>query len=163
MTPSAKVPPAPGKPKATAAVRVAHAPTSFKTLAHMVGGDEALASLVPQARKLAALRQDFQSLLPASLAKACSPMSWRGGVLKVHAANPAVAAKLKQLMPSVTAQLQDKGWQITETALRVQPLEEAESKGISKIGALKPASSERFRAVAERLSDSPLKEVLKRF
>jgi hypothetical protein len=59
--------------------------------------------------------------LPAGLAAQTSPgpvddLGW-----SLLAANPSVAAKLRQLQPRLEHKLQERGWQISSIRIKVQP------------------------------------------
>lgn len=87
---------------------------------------EALANCAPLARLQALLRESnarfevIRPLLPAALASAvrAGPVDEDGWALL--ASSPAVAAKLRQLLPRFEAALRQHGWQGSAVRVRVQ-------------------------------------------
>lgn len=79
-----------------------------------------LASLIDLARESSARLQAVQSLIPAGLRTAVKAGPIDGPVWCLILDNTAVAAKVRQLLPTLTAHLRTKGWEVTSIRLKVQ-------------------------------------------
>ncbi len=79
-----------------------------------------LAPLAARAADLIELRRLFRATVPPGLAAVSEVANLREGTMIVMAGNSAVAAKLKQLVPRLTALFQEKGWQINAIKVQVQ-------------------------------------------
>ena len=75
-------------------------------------------------RRLAEARSHFDTisgLLPPALRADIRPGPVDGDTWTLLAAHNAAAAKLRQLLPQLLAQLQTEGWQGTSIKVRIQP------------------------------------------
>ena len=79
-----------------------------------------LASLIDLTRESSARLQAVQSLIPAGLRTAVKAGPIDGPVWCLILDNTAVAAKVRQLLPTLTAHLRTKGWEVTSIRLKVQ-------------------------------------------
>src|SRR5215470_13158402 len=94
----------------------------------LLSGSDGIPALMPQARRLLELRRLLASLLPDSLARCCAVANYKHGKLVLFAENNAVAAKLRLLSPTLRDRLSDRGVQVTEMDIGVQPPEAAREK-----------------------------------
>jgi hypothetical protein len=78
--------------------------------------EPAFAALGEQAARMAALERDLRSALPGI---ALTVVSFERSQLVVGAAHAAVAAKVRQIEPSLIAALRQRGWQVD--AIRFKP------------------------------------------
>ncbi|WP_051781472.1 DciA family protein [Janthinobacterium agaricidamnosum] len=78
-----------------------------------------MASLLPTVARLASLQKDCAQALPAMFSQ-CDILQFEGGHLVLATPNAAVAAKLKQQLPKLQAELEKRGWQIFAIKLKVQ-------------------------------------------
>ena len=78
-----------------------------------------MAALMPTVRRLAALQKDCAQALPAMF-EHCDILQFEAGQLVLAIPNAALAAKLKQQLPKLQAELERKGWQISAIKLKVQ-------------------------------------------
>lgn len=74
---------------------------------------------MPAAMRMASLQEDVAKALPL-VAGSCSVLSFEEGVLVLGSPNAAVAARLKQQLPKLTAALQQRGWQVASIRIKVQ-------------------------------------------
>ena len=93
--------------------------TSRSLQEHLVSGDH-LARLASHAQRLLQFQRSLEASLPAALAPHVRVANVRLGKLFVHAANGAVAAKVRQLGPRIASELSIKGVKITQIEVRVQ-------------------------------------------
>jgi Dna[CI] antecedent, DciA len=91
-------------------VTVQQAALDSPTLAHLSG----------LAKESGDRLQSIQTLIPALLRHAVRPGPIEGGTWCLLVSNNAVAAKLRQLLPTFTAHLQSQGWQVNLIRLKVQ-------------------------------------------
>jgi hypothetical protein len=82
-------------------------------------GSGTLAALMPTVLRLVALQNDCAGYLPAMF-RQCDIVQFEGGQLVLATPSAALAAKLKQQLPKLQAQLLQRGWQIESIRLKVQ-------------------------------------------
>lgn len=96
-----------------------------RTLGDYLNSDEAMARLSAHAGHLQTLQRSFEKAVPAMLARSCRVANFKQGVVIIHAENGAVAAKLRQIAPSLSEDFRLRGEQVTEIRIKVQPLDVA--------------------------------------
>lgn len=92
-----------------------------RTLDDCLNADAAMARLAAHAGRLLKLQQIIEATVPSSLAKLCRVANYKLGVVVIHADNGAVAAKLRQMAPSLGDELRSSGTEVTEIRIKVQP------------------------------------------
>lgn len=118
-----------------------------------------LQTLLQQAQKLQALQNAWNEIAPKPLAAASRIGAVRGQTLIVYASNGAVAAKLRQLAPSLLEKMQKRGVEVT--AIRVDVQVEAPPPGKKpKDLAISPNALNDLEKLESSLADSPLKNAL---
>jgi len=135
-----------------------------RSLDDCLNADAALARLTAHAWHLLKLQRIIDTTIPTALKRACRIANYRLGIVFIHADNGAVAAKLRQLAPSLCDELRSSGGEITEIRIKVQPREVADpvvqGKSVPQLGS-------RTKQGLTNLSlslpgDSPLKASLER-
>lgn len=81
---------------------------------------EPLAGLLQRVRQSQARLAAIVPLLPEPLRQSVSPGPLDDAGWSLLVANPAVAAKLRQMLPQLKAELEHQGWPTAEIRLRVQ-------------------------------------------
>lgn len=81
--------------------------------------NDRMASLMPAAMRMARLQKDCADALPPMFAQ-CDVMAFEQGQLLLATPTSAVAARLKQQLPKLQADLQKRGWQVDAIKLKVQ-------------------------------------------
>jgi len=96
------------------------APPTARPLAESLAGDGGLGGLMARVRQSEARLQDLRGIVPADLLSRlrAGPLDAEGWTLL--AANAAVAAKLRHLLPTIVEGLRDRGW--AELPVRVRIL-----------------------------------------
>lgn len=123
-----------------------------------------LARLSAHAGRLVKLQRVFEQIAPPYLAASSRVANFKSGKVVLHADSGAVAAKLRQMLPSLIDEFLSKGAEVTEILVKVQPGNIA----LQQIrGRIAPAVSAHAKADLSRLAtdlpeDSPLKEALSR-
>lgn len=89
-------------------------------LQRFLGSGDALARLKDHAARLMRLQTTLQGHLPPALAASCSVANLKDGTLVLLTDHGAAAARLKQLAPSLAAQLAASGLPVREVQVRVR-------------------------------------------
>ena len=122
---------------------------------------DAIAALMPQAERLIELREILASLLPGSLARRCSVANYKQGRVVIFAANGAIAAKLKLMLPSLLEELSGRAREVTGLEVAVQA-PTAERQVNEKFAKISHEAAEKLAELSEQLPDSELKTALAR-
>lgn len=86
---------------------------------HLAGG-EAMARLAAHGQRLLQFQSLLEKALPETLRPHARVANFKLGRLIVHAANSAVAAKVRQFAPSIAAELSQSGTQVSAIDVKVQ-------------------------------------------
>ena len=84
-----------------------------------------MAALLPSVTRMATLQRDCAAALPLMFST-CAVLQFESAQLVLSVSNAALASKLKQQLPKLTAALVQRGWQVSAIRLKVQvgtPLE----------------------------------------
>ncbi|PWB59405.1 MAG: hypothetical protein C3F18_00920 [Nitrosomonadales bacterium] len=121
-----------------------------------------LAALAERVAHVSELQHLWETLAPPPLARMCRISGLQDRILVVYASNGAIAAKARQLAPTLLEKFQKRGFEVTSILVRVQasfrPPQERPPKTL-RLGAAGAAS---LRQLAGRLEDSPLKQALEK-
>ena len=120
---------------------------------------DGIAPLMPQARRLIELREILAAVLPGSLARCCSIANFKQGKVVIFAANGAIAAKLKLMLPTLLEQLSKRAMEVTGLEVCVQPLV-SDSQVIEKSAKMSIDAAAGLSRLCEQLPDSELKITL---
>ena len=130
---------------------------------HLASGDS-MARLAAHAQRLLQFQRLLEVALPAALRPHARVANFRLGKLFIHAANGAVAAKIRQFGPSLASDLSNKEVKVTQIEVRVQarnppppqpPYERPAPPG--------PKQKQGLTVLAQGLpGESPLKNALER-
>ena len=135
------------------------------SIAHLLDTDKNLARLSSHAGRLLKLQRIFERAAPAALTHYGRVANMKLGKVVIHAANSAVAAKIRQLTPRLTESFRQSGVDVNEIQVKVQPgaglSPEKKSSSPADIGI---KTKQGLTSLAQSLpSDSPLKAALERF
>ena len=86
-----------------------------------LGSGDALGRLREHSRRLRGLQALLERLLPAKLAQACPVANFKEGTLVLLARNGSIAARMRQLLPTLQRQLGEQGTLISRIEVRVRP------------------------------------------
>ncbi|HEX6004916.1 MAG TPA: DciA family protein [Burkholderiales bacterium] len=126
----------------------------------LLGAPE-LAALSRKARRLAELQERYARCAPSPLARASRVADCRSGTLLVVADNAAVAAKLRQLVPSLLSNMREREAEITGIRIAVQVKEVADDADTRpRAEHAEIENIDVFRALADTLPQSPLKSAV---
>ena len=90
-----------------------------KGVADFLRGHDKLAALLPSITRMSALQRDCAAALPAMFST-CAILQFENEQLVLAVPNAALASKLKQQLPKLTATLLQQGWQVSAIRLKVQ-------------------------------------------
>ena len=129
---------------------------------HLIGATPDLESMRKHARKLASLQKAFVEHTPvelAELSKASRVGYIKAGTLFLLANNPAVAAKLRQLLPRLLLLFQNLEPEVTAIKVEVQ-VSLPQSRANAAKRALPAASIADFDRLAQTVKHPSLKQAL---
>jgi hypothetical protein len=131
----------------------------------LIANEPALKPLLTRLAEINSLERIYFEAVPVALARSSQVSSYENGTLVIAAENGAVAAKLKQLLPTLTQAFVVKGIEVTAIRLAVQvPGAVADSVGLApaRKPALAHSAAQSCRELADTLPESPLREALQR-
>lgn len=126
--------------------------------AYLVQAD-GIDALMPQAKRLLALRQVLRDSLPEPLGKNSTVANYRQGRLVLYAANAAIAAKIKLLRPALVARYASMGLEVTVMDIEVQP-DEVKDAAPRKAAILSQNARRSLAELCSQLPESELKSVI---
>lgn len=135
--------------------------TAHKVDFYLTASDR-LQSLFNQAQALLRLQRIFAATAPASLAKSCKVAAMEQKTLVLYADNGAIAAKLKQSLPSLLARLQLNGVEVTALRVEVQALQVPQRAKKNPHAELSDAALGSLKGLSAGLAESPLKTAIER-
>lgn len=93
--------------------------TSRSLQEHLASGDS-MARLAAHAQRLLQFQRLLETVLPEALRPYARVANFRLGKLFIHAANGAVAAKIRQIGPRLASELSSKDVKVTQIEVKVQ-------------------------------------------
>jgi hypothetical protein len=112
--------------------------------------------------KLMVMQRIFLKIAPPQLAQHCILGGFFEGNLTICANNGAIAAKLRQTVPSLLLKFQARGYEVT--AIRIAVQANYHALGVNKLSAKKPrlgqTGADSLKDLAEGLPPSPLKSAI---
>jgi len=130
-------------------------------LGKLLGATDELKALSARMRRLRELQTLYVRSAPRELASASRVKNLRTGTLLVSADNAAIAAKLKQLAPTLLASIRKTEAEVTGLRIEVQVSGAAhERRPKSKKRPLSTDAIEKFDELAKRVEDGGLKTAL---
>jgi len=138
-----------------------------RTLDAYLNSAGGLSRLSTHAGRLVKLQHAFGKIAPAYLLASSRVANFKSGKVIIHADSGAVAAKLRQILPSLAEKFSLEGAEITEIQVKVQPsYVAAQQENRGKSGAAAPLIGATAKAglqgLADDLPDSALKAALER-
>lgn len=131
------------------------------TIGKLLGTAAGLKALSARVRRMRELQTLYLESAPRELASSSRVKNYRAGTLLVAADNAAVAAKLKQLAPSLLASLRKTEPEVTGIRIEVQVSGATRDRTPrSNKVALSPDAIEKFDELAKRVPEGGLKSAL---
>lgn len=129
----------------------------------ILSADGELQPVLAKARDLRALGGLVDGFFPPDLARQVRVANIREGELVIAAANPAAAARIRLLAPSLSRYLATQRWQVNSVSVRVQPTPDGrqvpQPKGQKSVQ-LSTSSLDALRRLHARMTDSPARRAL---
>jgi hypothetical protein len=130
-------------------------------LKNLLNNNAEFRSILAKAQTLLTLQQQFCAATPAYLAQAAQVLSLEFGILTLATGNAAVAAKLRQLAPEILEKLKNEGAHVSGIRVKVQVSYPA-PQNRARARQLSPTAHDTLKQFGDSLSDSPLKDALKK-
>lgn len=135
----------------------------LRTIGTLLRATDELKALAAGTRRLRELQTLYLGSAPRELAQASRVRSLRGGTLLISAENAAIAAKLKQIAPTLLASIRKSEAEITAIRIGVQVSGALrERRPESKKTPLSADAIQEFEALEKRMPDGDLKSALAR-
>lgn len=134
------------------------------TVTSLLESEAHVARLTAHAGRLLQLQRQLELALPRQLTKLVRVANYRLGKLVIHAANGAVAAKVRQIVPGLVEKYRQNGAEVNEIEIKVQP----ETPAQLRIAEKRPAvigdkAKQGLTDLAEKLPpEAPLRQALER-
>lgn len=134
------------------------------TVTSLLESEANVARLTAHAGRLLQLQRQLELALPRQLTRLARVANYRLGKLVIHAANGAVAAKVRQIVPGLVEKYRQNGAEINEIEIKVQPANPTPLKAAEKQPAfIGDKAKQGLTDLAAKLpSDAPLRLALER-
>jgi hypothetical protein len=93
------------------------------TVTSLLESEANVARLTAHAGRLLDLQRQLEVALPKQLAKVARVANYRLGKVVIHAANGAVAVKVRQIVPGLVESYRQNGAEVNEIDVKVQPIQ----------------------------------------
>ena len=135
-----------------------------RSLQEFLASGDSLARLSAHAQRLLQFQRLLEAALPEALRPHARVANFRLGKLFIHAANSAVAAKIRQLGPRLASDLSNRDAKLTQIEVRVQARNRSSALVPKERPSLPgPKQKRGLTALAQKLPhESPLKGPLER-
>ena len=131
-----------------------------KSLENYLEATDGAGKVLAHARLLIKLANLYQKIAPAHLSQASTLANYKSGIIVIHATSGAVAAKLRQMAPSLADGFSKKGIECNGVQVKVQA---PEINTQSMTSTQKPLSMKTEQSLCElrdHLPQSPLRSAL---
>lgn len=116
--------------------------------------------IMAHARLLVKLAHIYKEIAPAHLSQASSLANFKSGIVVVHAVSGAVAAKLRQLGPTLADGFCKRGVECSGVQVKVQARKMSAQSMSSTKKPLTPGASRSLEGLRDSLPSSPLRSAL---
>lgn len=120
-----------------------------------------LNQLSQKAEQILALQNFYIQTAPLSLSRASHVMFLADYILVIVTYNGAIAAKLRQIAPTLTRAFQDSGYEVTAIQVKVQVTQTVLTKPPSRL-LISSKSKQQISELSDKLAPSPLRNALQR-
>jgi len=131
-----------------------------KSLESYLETAEGAGQVLAHARLLIKLTRLYQEVAPPHLGRSSHLANYKSGTVVIHAFNGAVAAKLRQLAPTLTRGFSQKGIECNEVQIKVQADETIKQSTTSTQKPLSARTSQELEGLRDSLPESPLRAAL---
>jgi hypothetical protein len=134
--------------------------TEASGVAIYLQSNDKLSPLLPTIKRNASLQKECDAILPEKF-HACEVLQLADGQLTLSTPNAALASKLKQQLPKLQNQLQERGWQINAIRTKVQVSRRIEKPAPVKQLVLSAPAVRAFGELENTLEDTPQNQALR--
>ncbi|WP_353172232.1 DciA family protein [Paracandidimonas soli] len=122
------------------------------------------ASVLDAARRLLAAQETLQRLVPGAMGQACRVALIEDARMVLSVPSAAHAAKLRQLAPTITRKMNEKGWNLTEITVKIQAarLQTAPQRPPKSVNPLGTAGVQAFSEIQPAIHPGPLADAIAR-
>lgn len=131
-----------------------------KTLENFLEAADGAGKIMAHARLLMKLTRLYQEIVPAHLGKTSHLANIKSGIVVIHATSGAVAAKLRQMAPSLADGFAKRGIECNGVQVKVQARETGTQSMTSTQKPLSTNASMTLESLRDSLPDSPLRAAL---
>ena len=131
-----------------------------KTLENYLEATDCAEKILAHARLLIKLTHLYQKIAPAHLGQASTLANYKSGIIVIHATSGAVAAKLRQLAPTLADGFSKKGVECNGVQVKVQAREISAQSTTSTQKPLSARTKNELGDLCDHLPDSPLRTAL---
>ena len=131
-----------------------------KSLETYLESGEGAGKIIAHARLLVRLSRLYQELAPAHLGQSSRLANFKSGIVVIHAFNGAIAAKLRQIGPSLVDGFAKRGVECSGVQVKVQVEENLDHSRPARIKPLPEGGGRALERLRDALPDSPLREAL---
>ena len=129
-------------------------------VASFLASNDKISPLLPTIRRNATLQKECGTILPAIFGS-CEVLQLADEQLTLSTPNAALASKLKQQLPKLQSQLQQRGWQINAIRIKVQVKKTVEKSLPVKQLVLSDPAVRAFGELENTLEDIPQNDALR--
>ena len=134
-----------------------------KSLENYLEADDGAGKILAHARLLIKLARLYQEIAPANLARASRLVNYKSKIIVIHAASGALAAKLRQIAPTLRDGFSKRGVECNGLEVKVQVLETRAQSRASTQKPLTRRASGALESLRDALPTSPLRAALETF
>ena len=116
--------------------------------------------VLAHARLLMKLTHLYQEIAPTHLGQASSLANYKSGIIVIHAASGAIAAKLRQMAPTLADGFSIRGVECNGVQIKVQARKINAQSTASTKKPLTPRTSHTLESLRDTLPNSPLRTAL---
>ena len=131
-----------------------------KSLESYLETAEGAGKVLAHARLLIKLTRLYQEIAPPHLGQASHLANYKSGIVVIHAASGAVAAKLRQLAPTLAGGFSKRGVECSDVQIKVQADETGKQSTTSTQKPLSARTSLELEGLRDSLPESPLRAAL---
>ena len=131
-----------------------------KSLENYLEATDGAGKVLAHARLLIKLANLYQKIAPAHLSQASTLANYKSGIIVIHATTGAVAAKLRQLAPSLSDGFSKRGIECNGVQVKVQAREISAQSTTSTQKPLSARTKNELGDLCDHLPDSPLRTAL---
>ena len=131
-----------------------------KSLENYLEAADGAGNILAHAKLLIRLARIYQKMAPAQLEQASCLANYKSGTIVLHAATGAVAAKLRQMAPTLADGFSRNGVECNGVQVKVQAYKTGIQSSTSTVKPLSLKASQGIEELRDTLPDSPLRHAL---